>query len=147
MKRSVALLILTFVLVVLLLSGCGSSKSSAPAPTSPPTPEPLSFVLQPKVVGEYGEEKTINAGTDTAYTFIWFKIPSGTYEVKNESQKGGCQISLYTGITSDGNSEEFTISDTRPIVLMAGNSSELTVKDGEYVKLADGDDIVRFTLK
>ena len=89
----------------------------------------------------------MNAGTDTAYTFIWFKIPAGTYEIKNESAKGGCQITLYTGIVSNDGSEEFTMSDTRPIVLMAGNSSELTVKDGEYVKLADGDDLIRFTLK
>lgn len=147
MKRSITALVLSLVFVVLLLPGCGSSKSSAPAPTSPPTPEPLSFVLQSKVVGEYGEEKTINAGTDTAYTFIWFKIPAGNYEIKNESAKGGCQISLYTGIVFNGEFEEFTTSDTRPIVLMAGNSGELTVKDGEYVKLADGDDLIRFTLK
>ena len=120
---------LIIVLVALGAYGGASSADKEPAPVSDVLE---TVVLDSAAPGQYGKQITLNAGTDSPYTFYIFALP-------------GAQVTVYTDGTHvvDGQ-EEMLSSDTRPIVLMAGEAKELHLADGEVVKLADGDKNIQF---
>lgn len=123
-----------------------SPKSSeATISESTVTPEPtvestnnLSFVIDGETIGDYGEEYTLNEGTDFPETVIMYKVPSGTYKATNEGNNPS-QINVYsntTRINEDG-WEEFgeTISNT---VVAQKDSVQITIPDGYHIDITPG---------
>lgn len=110
---------------------------------------PLSFTLSWDTLGEYGEEITLNEGTDFPYSCIAFHIPAGTYSIKNKAATGCCQVTVYSGIDFDGQWEEFSNEDCDgPVLIWAGEGSEeLIIKEGQFVKLSDGNSNIEFLKK
>ena len=147
-----------WVLVVLVVIAAfpSGNKDSAPAPATVPSVESTpavaetsssadAIVISYDQVGEYGEEKTLNANTDMPTSFIAFNIPGGVYDVTKRAAEGSVQVTVYSGVEFDGQWEQF-VSDNcdAPIVLFTGETKPLTIQDGQFVKLSDGGNNVQF---
>lgn len=134
-----------WLLIVLVALGAYGGTSSADKEPAPVSDVLETVVLDSAAAGRYGKQITLNAGTDSSYTFFVYALPAGDYRVTNKNASGGAQVSVYTDGTHMVNSqEEMLPSDTRPIVLMGGETKELHLADGEVVKLADGDKNIQF---
>lgn len=110
----------------------------------------LSFVLMDDEIGEYGVEVILNEGTEFEEHEIAYYIPSGTYTVTNLDEKGGGQVTVYSGGPEyDGEWQYFVADDNcaSPIVVMAGESKELEIKDGQFVVLSDETSNIQFSIK
>ena len=107
-------------------------------------PEPI--ILSWDEEGEYGKTITWNANTELPYTCIQFFIPTGTYQVTNNSSKVGSQVTVYDeGINVTEKGWEEPVGEAgNNVVLMPGESGELTIKEGQYVKLADSSENIYF---
>lgn len=111
-----------------------------------PTPT-FSCVLNANEQGEYGVQKTLNEGTDMAYTFYEFHIPSGVYTVTNNGESS-VQVTVFDdGYTfnSDGVEEYNRAGDIA--VIQQGEEATVQVNPGQYVKLSDGNDNILFEQK
>lgn len=123
-----------------------------PVPETPAPshgPDYLVFMLSADDPGDYGVWKTLNAGTDAAYSFIEFHIPAGRYSVRNSSSSTAAQISIYQDgytVTDAGWEEPIVPDGVRPVVVMPGESAEISVSAGQFIKLADGDTGLWFDL-
>lgn len=109
----------------------------------------LSFVLVDGEIGDYGENVTLNAGTEFEEAEIIYKLPTGTYNV-TYSDKGSVQISVYNGgPVKNGEWEEFIADDScqKPVVLMSGDTKELEIREGQFITLSDGSTNVQFEQK
>ena len=107
-------------------------------------PEPI--ILSWDEEGEYGKTFTWNANTELPYTCIQFYIPTGTYNVTNNSSKVASQVSVYDegiNVTEEGWEEPMGEAGNN-VVLMPGESGKLTIKEGQYVKLADSSENIYF---
>ena len=112
--------------------------------------EALAFTLMDGKLGDYGEEVTLNAGTEFEETEIMYHVPAGLYSVKNLNSDGGAQVTVYSGApVLNGEWEEFVADDTcpSPIVVMGGEEKDLEIKEGQFVVIADGDSNLEFTMK
>lgn len=110
----------------------------------------LSFILMDGELGDYGEEVTLNAGTEFEEVEIMYHIPAGLYSVKNLNPDGGEQVTVYSGApVLNGEWEEFVADDEcqRPIVVMGGEAKDLEIKEGQFVVLADRGSNLEFTMK
>ena len=109
----------------------------------------VTFVLSWDEAGEYGKKMTLNAGTDIEMTFYAYYIPAGTYNVRNLSENIITQVTVYSGVESDGETEMFLSDDCdRPIVVSPnGEAQTLTIKEGQFVKLSDNGEKIEFVQK
>ena len=107
-------------------------------------PEPI--ILSWDAEGEYGKTVTWNANTEQAYTCIHFHIPTGAYQVTNNSSEHATQVTIYDeGINVTEYGWEEPIGEAgNNIVLMPGESGKLTIKEGQYVKLSDYSENIYF---
>lgn len=106
--------------------------------TSTVAEEATTFVLSADEVGNYGEEKTVNANTEMPLTYVEFRIPAGVYDVTNKSKDGTSQVSVYSGVEFDGQWEQFVARQCdNPIVIAPGETKSLTIQEGQFVKLSD----------
>lgn len=118
MKRITALLLC----LCLLLAGCGSKKS-----------ETISLVAG--VQGQYGELFTINKGTEFEENYFIYRVPAGTYTVKNAgkylNQFTVCGDTVYT---TDAGWEE--LSDVYYVkALKPGETDTVTIEDGQIIEI------------
>lgn len=93
------------------------------------------FTITNGEVGEYGFEKTLNAGTDGEETKVCYHIPAGTYSVKNIGEYAG-GINVYsdeTHVTSEGWEEPAESGDGGQI--QPGESMDITIGDGQYLEI------------
>ena len=121
-----------------------------PEKAEEPEEQALSFVLMDDEVGDYGVEVVINEGTEFEEKEIAYYIPAGVYTVANLEEKGGGQITVYSGLpVKNGEWEEFVADENcaSPIVVMAGEEKELEIKEGQFVVLSDKTSNIQFTLK
>lgn len=104
-----------------------SSAKAEPESSSATSEEPIkedgSFVLVDEVLGDYGKEATNKSG----YKYIWYMIPTGTYEVENQNKEATVFV------VSDANSDD--VSDVLKFE-KAGEKQNVTVKDGYHIELS-----------
>lgn len=93
------------------------------ATSEEPVKEDGSFALIDEVLGDYGKEKTNKSG----YKYIWYMVPTGTYEVENQNKEATVFI------VSDANSDD--VSDVLKFE-KAGEKQNVTVKDGYHIELS-----------
>ena len=108
-------------------SSVASSIKAEPESSSATSEEPIkedgSFVLVDEVLGDYGKEATNKSG----YKYIWYMIPTGTYEVENQNKEATVFV------VSDANSDD--VSDVLKFE-KAGEKQNVTVKDGYHIELS-----------
>lgn len=108
-------------------SSAASSIKAEPESSSATSEEPIkedgSFVLVDEVLGDYGKEETNKSG----YKYIWYMIPTGTYEVENRNKEATVFV------VSDVNSDD--VSDVLKFE-KAGEKQNVTVKEGYHIELS-----------
>lgn len=117
MKRIIAIILLT----ALLLVGCGASK-------------PV-ITLDAAQKGEYGEEFTINKGTEFEEAYYIYRVPAGTYTV-TLTGKYMNQFNVYgeTVYVTDEGWEE--LSDVFYVKLFQpGESDTVTIEEGQIIEI------------
>lgn len=82
-----------------------------------------SFILVDEVLGDYGKEATNKSG----YKYIWYMIPTGTYEVENQNKEATVFV------VSDTNSDD--VSDVLKFE-KAGEKQSVSIKDGYHIELS-----------
>lgn len=107
------------------------------ASTAPVQDEAFSVVLNWNEAGEYGIQKTLNSGTDQAYSFYEFHVPAGVYKITNKDTAAAQITVTNVGyITNEDGWEEYSgIGDIA--VVMSGTSTKVTVSPSQYIKLSD----------
>lgn len=134
-----------YVLILLLVAGIfggGGKKDAAPAPAAAETPAPaLAVDLDASAPGDYGREITLNAGSESPYTYIGFYLPAGTYRASYTGGGAWAQLTFYMdGVTvNEDGVEEPTMSEQPPLLVKPGETPEFTLSEGEYIKLPDGE--------
>ncbi len=93
-----------------------------------------SFILVDEVLGDYGKEETNKSG----YKYIWYMIPTGTYEVENRNKEATVFV------VSDANSDD--VSDVLKFE-KAGEKQNVTVKDGYHIELSISTEILLTPVK
>lgn len=108
-------------------SSAASSIKAEPESSSATSEEPIkedgSFVLVDEVLGDYGKEETNKSG----YKYIWYMIPTGTYEVENRNKEATVFV------VSDANSDD--VSDVLKFK-KAGEKQIVAIKDGYHIELS-----------
>lgn len=108
-------------------SFAASSIKAEPESSSATSEEPIkedgSFVLVDEVLGDYGKEETNKSG----YKYIWYMIPTGTYEVENRNKEATVFV------VSDANSDD--VSDVLKFK-KAGEKQIVAIKDGYHIELS-----------
>ena len=108
-------------------SSVASSIKAEPESSSATSEEPIkedgSFVLVDEVLGDYGKEATNKSG----YKYIWYMVPTGTYEVENQNKEATVFV------VSDANSDD--VSDVLKFE-KAGEKQSVAVKDGYHIELS-----------
>ena len=92
------------------------------------------FSIIANVMGDYGFEKTLNAGTEFEETQIVYHIPEGTYTVTNNGGQT-TQLSAYsdqTYVTEAGWEGPASVGDV--IVLKPKESGTFSISDGFYLE-------------
>lgn len=126
-----------------------ASETTTPEVTE--TPEPtiestnnIIFSIDGETIGDYGEQYTLNAGTEFPETVIMYKVPAGTYKATNVGEYPS-QINVYSNATkvNEDGWEEFAESISNTVVAK-GDSIEITVQDGYHIDVASGSN---FTLE
>lgn len=86
-------------------------------------------------LGEYGQEVTIPSETFGTYTYVWYNIPAGKYDVTYEGERD----SVTVFVVGNGSSE-----DVRSTVYFNeyGESQQITVEDGTHLELSIGADLL-----
>ena len=150
--------IIVVIAIITPKSNKDAQQTAEPAQAAEPTQEEepaqeedsLSFVLMDDEIGEYGVEVILNEGTEFEEHEIAYYIPAGTYTVTNLDEKGGGQVTVYSGGPEyDGEWQYFVADDNcaAPIVVMAGESKDLEIKDGQFVVLSDRTSNIQFSIK
>lgn len=80
-------------------------------------------------LGEYGQEVTIPSDTFGTYTYVWYNIPAGKYDVIYEGEKDRAAVFVVGNDSSE---------DVRSIVYFNeyGESQQITVEDGTHLELS-----------
>ena len=108
-------------------SSVASSIKAEPESSSATSEEPIkedgSFALVDEVLGDYDKEATNKSG----YKYIWYMIPTGTYEVENQNKEATVFV------VSDANSDD--VSDVLKFE-KAGEKQNVTVKNGYHIELS-----------
>lgn len=87
------------------------------------------------VQGQYGEPFTINAGTEFEENYYIYRIPAGTYTVKNVGEYlNQFNVVGETVHITDAGWEE--LSDIYYVkALKAGESDTVTIEDGQVIEI------------
>lgn len=104
-------------------SSIKAESESSSATSEEPIKEDGSFVLVDEVLGDYGKEATNKSG----YKYIWYMVPTGTYEVENQNKEATVFVA------SDANSDD--VSDVLKFE-KAGEKQNVTVKEGYHIELS-----------
>ena len=108
-------------------SSVASSAKVEPESLSATSEEPIkedgSFVLVDEALGDYGKEATNKSG----YKYIWYMVPTGTYEVENQNKEATVFV------VSDASSDD--VSDVLKFE-KAGEKQNVTVKEGYHIELS-----------
>ena len=101
--------------------------------TTEPTEEVLTIELIAGELGEYGEIRTFNEGTECEETQYIYHIPAGTYTVTNVGEYMN-QFNVYSDEVHivDGWEEP---ADGFAILLDVGESSTFTIEDNQYIEI------------
>ena len=144
----IALAVAVVSFIIVGLSGSGESKpadtstatetTSEQVETTPAEPEATAqeaIEIVAGEMGEYGQERTLNAGTDTEDTIIAHFVPAGTYDVTNTGSNT-TQVNVYKDevVKTDAGWEEW--ADVGGVVLIdAGETKSITVDEGYFVNV------------
>lgn len=144
LNKKIKIIIIAVLWIIILIIGAvsPSNESTTSYETSNKN---VAFTEQAEVIeidnitlGKYGKEKTLNADTEDAYTFIEYHIPEGKYMVTNKGEYP-VQISVY--------SDEYVLNDSGweeakkcfgAVVVKANESAEISVEKDQHIKFADG---------
>ena len=82
-------------------------------------------------LGEYGQEVTIPSETFGTYTYVWYNIPAGKYDVTYEGERDSVTVFVVGNDSSE---------DVRSTVYFNeyGESQQITVEDGTHLELSIG---------
>lgn len=136
-KRPVKKAVIAAVVCAVVVVGAGgnldaSEEESAPAEVDVGK-EVITIVAGEQ--GEYGEEFTLNAGTEFEETYYVYRVPAGTYTATNIG-KNMDQLSVYgdTVYTTDEGWEE--LSDVgRVLLLDVGEAGEVAIAEGQIIEI------------
>ena len=107
--------------------------------TSDGTDASMVIVLVAGEQGDYGELITLNEGTEIEETYYVYRVPAGTYTVKNTGNYTG-QFNVY-GDTPviEGNSEVLPMVGIEPLLLDVGAESTVTISEHQVVEIHEPD--------
>lgn len=82
-------------------------------------------------LGEYGQEVTIPSETFGTYTYVWYNIPAGKYDVTYEGERDSVTVFVVGNDSSE---------DVRSTVYFNeyGERQQITVEDGTHLELSIG---------
>ena len=82
-------------------------------------------------LGEYGKEITIPSETYGTYTYVWYNVPAGKYEVTYEGEKDRATVFVVGNESSE---------DVRATVYFKeyGETQQITVEDETHLELSTG---------
>lgn len=80
-------------------------------------------------LGEYGKEVTIPSDTYGEYTYIWYMVPSGSYNLVNEGIEG----TIFVVADNDSNDERAMLN-----LRKQGETFDLVVEDGTHIETSIG---------
>lgn len=90
------------------------------------------------VLGEYGKNVTIPSEILGEYTYAWYTVPYGTYEVQNELKTATIFV---VDDTDSGNvSDVIRFSEK-------GESQRVTINEGYHIELSEGTEILLLPLE
>ncbi|MCR5528390.1 MAG: hypothetical protein K6F49_04135 [Saccharofermentans sp.] len=92
------------------------------------------FELVAGEMGEYGQERVVNAGTDFEETVFCYYVPSGTYIVTNMGEYP-TQVDVLKDelVVTEAGWEEW--ADAEAYVVQVGDSCEINVPEGYFIEL------------
>lgn len=80
-------------------------------------------------LGEYGKEVTIPSQTYGTYTYIWYTVPAGNYDLVNEGVRG----TVFVIADADSNDVRTTLRLTEQ-----GETAELLIEGGTHIETSAG---------
>ena len=116
-------------------NGDGTSVSISASADETAASDSVSIEIQDGVLGDYGKEMTLSAGTDMEETLIVYYVPAGKYTVKNLGEYR-TQVSVYNGVVNNpetGYDEYTDVGDV--IVLDADGEGEIEVPEGWFIEI------------
>lgn len=135
-------IILLLAILSLMLIGCETPETttageitSSTAQTEPTSSSTLSIELVAGQKGLYGEQITLNKGTEFEETYFVYRVPVGTYKVTNMG-KYMDQFNVYgdTPTVNEDGWEE--LADTFYVkVLDVGASDTVTIGEGQIIEI------------
>ena len=89
--------------------------------------------------GDYGELITLNAGTEFEETYYVYRLPAGTYKVKNTGNYTG-QFNVYGDTPEkEGEWEVLPMVGIEPILLDVGAESTVTISEHQVIEIHEPD--------
>lgn len=110
-----------------LIYECEAEKQPAP------TLDEGSIYLADGVLGEYGKEVTIPSQTYGEYTYTWYVVPYGKYEVVNNFRFA----TVFVVSDKDSNDVRYTIQ-----FQSAGETGEIVVEEGTHIELSMNSEVI-----
>lgn len=136
-KRPVKKAVIAAVVCALVVIGAGGNLDTAEEEAAPAGSdvgkEVITIVTGEQ--GEYGEEFTLNAGTEFEETYFVYRIPAGIYTATNIGENMD-QLSVYgdTVYTTEEGWEE--LSDVGGVLLLdVGEGGEVSISEGQIIEL------------
>lgn len=136
-KRPMKKAVIATIVCALVVIGAGGNLDTAEGEAAPAESDAgedvITIVAGEK--GEYGEEFTLNAGTEFEETYFVYRVPAGTYTATNIG-KNMDQLSVYgdTVYTTEEGWEE--LSDIGGVLLLdVGEASEVSIAEGQIIEL------------
>ena len=110
-----------------LVYECEAEKQPAPAL------DEGSIFLTDGVLGEYGKEVTIPSQTYGEYTYTWYVVPYGKYEVVNNSRLA----TVFVVSDKDSNDVRCTLQ-----FQSSGETGEIVVEEGTHIELSMNAEVI-----
>lgn len=136
-KRPVKKAIIAAIVCALVVIGAGGNLDTAEEGSAPAGSdagrEVITIVAGEK--GAYGEEITMNEGTEFEETYFVYRVPAGTYTAANIGEHMD-QLSIYGDAvcTTEEGWEE--LSDVGGVLLLeAGEAGEVSIAEGQIIEI------------
>ena len=110
-----------------LVYECEAEKQPAPAL------DEGSILLTDGVLGEYGKEVTIPSQTYGEYTYTWYVVPYGKYEVVNNFRLA----TVFVVSDKDSNDVRCTLQ-----FQSSGETGEIVVEEGTHIELSMNAEVI-----